>query len=66
MWYKPYRNYFATEIGTSDFSTMCALENLGYAKLIGGVSAQNLIYFWITRKGLNWLGEQIGANIYEE
>lgn len=62
--YKPYRNYYATGTGKNlDYWEIMVLE--GYADTWkygrnGGFT------FYLTRKGLDWLGEQLGIYIHDE
>ena len=62
--YRPYRNYFATGKGRdlNDWETM---KSAGYADK--WEQNQNGGYtFYLTREGLDWLGEQLGIHIYDE
>ena len=64
VFYRPYRNYFATSYGCADYECWETLEDAGYAK-----SIQRDEYgktFWLTRAGLDWLGEKLGVHIYDE
>ncbi len=60
--YRPYRNYFATGIKLGGWE---GLEAAGYAKR-GEQNQHGGYIFWLTRAGLDWLGEQLGINIYDE
>lgn len=60
--YKPYRNYYAAYV-----------HNDVWNRLVGkGFAKHGLVYemqgtlFWITRKGLDALGDAIGIHIYDE
>lgn len=64
LFYRPYRNYFATHSDTSDFRNWKTIESAGYAK--SNVTEQGNHIFWLTRSGLDWLGENIGVHIYDE
>lgn len=62
--YKPYRNYFSTSEGCEHYKCWESLESAGYAK-----SVQREEYgktFWLTRDGLDWLGEKLNMHIYDE
>ena len=63
--YRPYRNYFCT---APDNPVWCELERLGYAKHgeIRDHGNCQTTTFWLTRSGLDWLGEQIGVVIHDE
>lgn len=64
LFYKPYRNYFSISENCDAFEDWKTMEISGFAKsnLIG----VGKYMFWLTRKGLDWLGEQIGVKIYNE
>lgn len=62
--YRPYRNYFSTGTG-HDLDDWKTMKSDGYAdkwkrNQHGGYT------FYLTRKGLDWLGEQLGIHIYNE
>lgn len=63
-YYRPYRNYFATSPGCSDFYRWEILEALGYAQ--SRTSDKGNRVFHLTRYGLDWLGENLGIHIYDE
>lgn len=60
LYYKPYRNYFAT--GAKD-SLWEEIRKEGYATMR---EESFHIYYFLTRSGLDWLGKQIGVHIYDE
>ena len=62
--YKPYRNYFSTAKGCSDYEYWDVMEASGYAK--SRETERGGKFFWLTRSGLDWLGEQLGIHIYDE
>lgn len=62
-WYRPYRNYFATTIGSPDFELWDTMESAGYA---GCKRTGTRAMFWMTRAGLDWLGEQLDIYIHDE
>lgn len=64
LFYKPYRNYFSTAKGCDDLEMWKTMENAGYAASY--IVHLNVYVFWLTRKGLDWLGEQLGIKIYDE
>lgn len=64
LFYKPYRNYFSTAKGCDDFEPWDIMENAGYAA--SWEDGRERYMFWLTRKGLDWLGEQLGIKIYDK
>lgn len=64
MFYRPYRNYFAAGKGHRDFEAWETLEAAGYAKSVQRKEHGKM--FWLTRAGLDWLGEQLNMHIYDE
>lgn len=62
--YKPFRNYFDTAPWCDTFKAWEAMEMAGYAK--SDSNEQDEYTFWLTRAGLNWLGERLGIHIYDE
>lgn len=64
FFYRPYRNYFSTHEKCLDFPDWMELCNKGYA--MHRISDQGNYIFWLTRKGLDWLGEELGITIYDE
>lgn len=62
-WYKPYRNYFATTVKSPDYELWDVMVSSGYATFsTDGYRA----FFWLTRSGLDWLGNKLGMHIYDE
>lgn len=63
--YRPYRNYFAIN---PDDPVWTELERRGYAKHgeVRDHGHYEMTSFWLTRAGLDWLGEQLGMTIYDE
>lgn len=59
MFYKPYRNYFCCE---EDNEIWLKLESFGYA---GHEDTSYGCVYYLTQKGLHWLGRTIGVKIYE-
>lgn len=62
MFYRPYRNRYYTYIYSEIWR---GLESKGYAKHEDVRENQETI-FYLTRKGLDALGEAIGVHIYDE
>lgn len=61
--YKPYRNYYAaSEEDSKVWDSMVAdgLAKAGKKDRYGGRM------YWLTRKGLDWLGGQLNIKIYDE
>ena len=61
--YRPYRNYFAVSIGSSDYELWETMKSAGYAECR---RSNDRAMFWLTRVGLDWLGEKLGMRIYDE
>lgn len=60
-WYKPYRNYYCA--GSQGDPVWDEMVKQGYAEASKGLSS---VYYFMTRAGLDWLGEQTGINIHDE
>lgn len=60
--YKPYRNYYTTCVWNYIWSTLLWK---GFAKH-GKVGRIQDTVFWLTREGLDALGDAIGVHIYDE
>ncbi len=60
--YRPYRNYFYTGSYHDDWD---ALVCAGYAKQ-GERNQHGGYTYWLTREGLDWLGNELGIQIYDE
>lgn len=63
--YRPYRNYFTTHDKTHDYTVWKGLCENGYAKSCPS-GTRGSYTFWLTRAGLDWLGETLGITIYDE
>lgn len=61
--YRPYRNLFATGKSYDDWETM---KYAGYADRDKEKNENGGYTYWLTRTGLNWLGERLGIHIYDE
>ena len=57
--YRPWRNCFYTYADDVTWNKLC---EHGYAAHVN-VSEKNRTVFWMTRKGLDWLGEQLSITI---
>lgn len=62
--YRPYRNYFATGAG-NDLDAWETMKQAGYA-MVWKENRNNGRTYFLSRKGLDWLGEQLGICIYNE
>ena len=61
LWYRPYRNYFATTVKSPDYEPWIEMADAGYAAFSqDGYRA----FFWMKREGLDWLGEKLGIPLY--
>lgn len=63
LFYRPYRNYYAA--GANHCEAWEMLVNAGYAERGIELSHGGRMY-WLTREGLDWLGEKLGIVIYDE
>ena len=63
FFYRPYRNYFATHDKAPDYKTWQGMVANGYAE---SCESNGYIYYYLTRKGLDWLGNSLGITIYDE
>lgn len=63
LFYRPYRNYYAA--GRKDCESWDLMVDAGYAKA-GMKNRNGGRTYWLTRKGLDWLGEQLGVHIHDE
>ncbi|MCM1039837.1 MAG: hypothetical protein NC434_10985 [Ruminococcus sp.] len=63
--YRPYRNCFATGRG-KDLECWEMMKSAGYAKHSEEKNQHGGYIFYLTREGLDWLGEKIGIHIYDE
>lgn len=61
--YRPYRNYFSTTEKTVDYPYW---ERLKIAGLAEKEERQSCINYYVTRAGLDWLGQHDGITIYDE
>ena len=66
--YRPYRNYFSTHDKAHDYTVWMGLCEYGYAERgpIKTSGNHNNCTFWLTRSGLDWLGETLGITIHDE
>lgn len=58
--YKPYRNFYCTSPTDKIWNE---LKEKGYA--VNDEPKKECCNFWLTRKGLDWLGELLGIKIYD-
>lgn len=63
--YRPYRNYFSTHDKAPDYTVWKGLYDNGYAGF-SYTQRPGGIVFWLTRAGLDWLGETLGITIHDE
>lgn len=61
--YRPYRNYYNTNRNTRSWDVMV---EMGYAGRNEEKNRYGGYTYWLTRAGLDWLGEQLGMHIYDE
>lgn len=62
-YYKPYRDYFYSALSGPDYETLRKMEKKGH--VVSGEPGEKGIYFWMTREGLDWLGEKLRIQIQE-
>lgn len=63
LFYRPYRNYY--DASPKDCETWELMCDAGYADR-GRKDRYGGRMYWLTRKGLDWLGEKLGIKIYDE
>ena len=65
LFYKPYRNYFSSFEDDKVWQSLCVdgFAEHDKPKIICDASSCN---YWLTRKGLDFLGEIIGVHIYDK
>lgn len=59
--YRPWRNYFSAPFHSTSWDELC---EHGYAE--HNETSDRGVMYWITRKGLDWIGEQLGITIHNE
>lgn len=68
LYFKPWRNRFSTSPGGPDYEIWENFKAQGLAdSLRWGDYDDNQIHetFWLTRAGLDWLGERLGITIHD-
>lgn len=67
-YYRPYRNRYHTHDKAHVYNVWQDLCAKGYAVCVEGQAVGNHHYysFYLTRAGLDWLGETLGIIIYDE
>ena len=63
LFYIPYRNYY--DASPKDCEVWETMVNAGYAEA-GRKDRHGGKMYWLTREGLDWLGEKLGIKIYDE
>ena len=61
--YRPYRYYY--DAGGNDVEIWDAMVSAGYA-VAGKRDRYGGRIYWLTRDGLDWLGQKLGIKIYDE
>lgn len=64
MFYKPYRNYFTTNGKCAVFRPLVEAGYMTEQAMPTGLDGTEGYIYTLTRAGLDWLGKQIGVNIY--
>lgn len=62
-YYKPFRNYFSGSDRDLDKLVDAGYMNMDSREVHG---IKDYRTYWFNRKGLDWLGEQLGIYIYDE
>lgn len=66
-WYfRPWRNYFNTTYGARDWEGWENLYEKGYADVQPPGKNTKLWRYYLTRAGLDWLGEELGITILDK
>lgn len=63
FFFRPYRNRFATHDKAPDYRIWQGMVANGYADTY---AHNSYIYYHLTRKGLDWLGNALGITIHDE
>lgn len=63
FFYRPYRNRFATHDRAPDHKIWQGMVDCGYAEVY---AHSEYTYYCMTRKGLDWLGQEFGITIHDE
>ena len=63
LFYRPYRNRFATHARAPDHKIWMCMVDCGYAEVY---AHSEYTYYCMTRKGLDWLGQELGITIYDK
>lgn len=66
FFYRPYRNRFATHDKAPDFKTWQDMVANGYAGIYLNRVKSDFVYYYLTRNGLDWLGNVLGITIHDE
>ena len=61
--YKPYRNYY--DASPKDCEVWEMMVAAGYAEA-GRKDRRGGRMYWLTREGLDWLGDKLGIKIHDE
>lgn len=63
LFYRPYRNYY--DASPKDCEIWNMMVDTGYAEA-GRKDRRGGRMYWMTREGLDWLGEKLGIQIWDE
>lgn len=55
--------YFYSALSGPDYETLRKMEKKGH--VVSGEPGEKGIYFWMTREGLDWLGEKLRIQIHD-
>ncbi len=62
--FRPYRNYFQAANGTPDYYSFLSMVEDERAVFRNGQN--DTTWFFLTRKGFDWLGDELGIYIFDE
>ncbi|MEA4934249.1 MAG: hypothetical protein VB071_11840, partial [Lawsonibacter sp.] len=66
VFYRPWRNYFCTSADSKMWNQLCEAGYADHGEIHDHDGRNQSTTFWITRKGLDWIGEQLGMTIHDE
>ena len=64
--YKPWRNYFCTSADSEMWVLLCKAGYADHGEIHDHDGINPSTTFWMTRNGLDWMGEQLGMTIHDE
>jgi len=64
--YRPYRNYYATYANNDEWEVLCGAGYAEHGKIHDRGNGKQGCTYWLTRKGLDWLGKELNIHIFYE